>query len=119
MTNPAAHSSDDIPVTEHKIDTSWEELAPELESVAIIRKEPTQRDIELASDETMRVRVLKELTEAIAPAFARAIDENIDAMVGQAVSNTYQRLRGDLSRQVKALAVRTVREELEKILKRP
>ena len=72
--------------------------------------------------EAERLRLAREeamttLIEKFAPALTASMQQQMDDMVNAAVTSAYHHLRSDLTRQLNALIVQTVREELTRVMR--
>ena len=120
---PTIAFRDDIPVLRDRVNIPWEKLEQALERV----EERTAQVLQEAPDfapmkEAERLRLAREeamttLIEKFAPALTASMQQQMDDMVNAAVTSAYHHLRSDLTRQLNALIVQTVREELTRVMR--
>ncbi|HAW44936.1 MAG TPA: hypothetical protein DCW60_01105 [Sutterella sp.] len=110
---PVLEAKDDIPIIRNRIEAPWVEI------LAYVRKiEPENEAFKTPTVDMREAKreALEILANRLAPAVTAAVEGEIATMLDDVVGALALRLKGDLSRQVNALVVKSVHEELGKIL---
>lgn len=117
---PKLTPRDDIPVLNDLINVSWDRL-----SQVLTRVPKTPQAVAAASGlnalagstvPTASATVSVEELEAVSERIIEAVSQQMDDVVDMALANSYQRMRNDLSNQMRALISECVREEIQNIL---
>ncbi len=121
---PTIAFHDDIPVLKDRVNVPWEKLVQVLDRVeerapqVVLQEMPDFSPLK----EAERLRLAREeamatLVEKFAPALTASMQQQMEDMVSAAVTSAYHHLRSDLTRQLNALIVQSVREELTRVIK--
>lgn len=121
---PTIAFKDDIPVLHDRVNVPWEKLIQVLDRVeertqqVVLQETPDFSPMK----EAERLRLAREeamatLVEKFAPALTASMQQQMEDMVSAAVTSAYHHLRSDLTRQLNALIVQSVREELTRVMK--
>ena len=116
---PKLTPRDDIPVLNDRINVSWDRLSQVLTRVPTPQAAAAASGLNALAGSTVptaSATVSVEELDAVSERIIEAVSQQMDDVVDMALTNSYQRMRNDLSNQMRALISECVREEIQNIL---